>query len=316
MKKLFWILIALIGLALIIYFLKNRTTCTQIESKQLNLEGEAQTLIGYSEIKNDLLYTGISFKEDSTYFNLFGKDTGLISDEFYFGNYLSDSALLVFDQEQYPFLYNPTKDQFVSLRSSISFKDLEVTDIKIEKLGTQHGIFLNKGDSLIFWDLEKDETRTLFSLKELPEENESIKSFDLSGNKILLSVRQACSEECDYAIFLVNTEDNSVKRISTLEGVQQSVKYTPMVNFLDGNNYVTSYFADQNHLLEKSIDGNTSHEWCLGNSLEILSIEAVQGKVYLTILDEKIRKSVASKNGLKNLYSGMSIVTVDLSNKD
>lgn len=312
MRKLIWILIALTGVVLIIYFWKNSTKCVQIELRQLSLEGDVQSLIGFSETKNDLLYTGLRFEKDTAYFSIFGERSGLISDAFSFGDFLNDSAMLVFDQSQNPFLYKPSKNQFDSIHGSVNFKGLEMSDVKISTLKEKHGVFVNNGDSLIFWDLEKDSTHTIFSLWDLPDENELIKSFDVYGNRALISVRQTCSEECDYSIFLVDIEDGSVKHITSVNGLDHSGKFAPMVNFLDDNQYVICYSSDGVHLLLKSVDGNREREFCLGNSLEVLSIEAIPEKVYLTIINEQIRKSMASENGLKNLYSGMSVVTVDL----
>lgn len=312
MKKLSWILPpVLIGVVVIFYFIKNEKVCSEIESKRLDLEGESQVLIAYSEIKNDLLYLSLTLTEDTTVFNIFGKENGLIRAGFSYGDYLNDSVMLVLDQDGKPFLYNNRVNKIDSLNSSY-FSDIEVTDIKTGTFKKHEGVFLNKKDTLFFYDVASGRRDNLFSLDKLSEKYESIKSFDLFEDRILVCIKQGCSEEgCDYDYILVSMLDNTFKKIFTLEKIKL-MTYAPMVSFLNESTYLTNYSDDQTYLLKNSIDGRTEHKWCI-DSLEIFNIETVKEQVYLTVLDEQARKNTVSKNGLKKLYSGISIITVDLS---
>lgn len=309
MKKLIWLLPVLVGGILIFYFRYNYETCVNLNSIEINLEGDSQILIGYSEVKNDLLYLSLSFQNDATVLNVLGKESGLVCSGFSYGNYLNDSLLLVFDQEQGPFFLNSKGSEIDSMKSSIDFKGLEIADIKIGKFKGEDGVLVNNGDSLIFYNTSTHMADNLFSLNKLTEKYESIESFDLYGNMVVVILRRECLEGgCNYDYFLVNTEDNSFKSIFNLEEIK-SLSYPPMVRFLSPSTYVTGYSDDQAYIAKNSIDGINKKKWCLGD-LEIFNLETIQGEVYLTVVDEQIRKTAADKNPLKNLYSGVKVVSV------
>ncbi len=311
MKKVIWILLLVLIVAVAtFYFIGHKeSTCVKIESKKLDIDGDAQVLIGYSEIKNDLIYLGLSLNEDSTMFNIFGRKNGLIGKDFFYGNYLNDSIMVVFDKDQRPFIFKSNLHKVDSLHSSINFSGLEIADIKIEKFKGNEGILINKGDSLIFYNVLSNRSDKLFSLNMIPEKYEGIKSFDISADKILVVLKRECLETgCNYDYFLVNTGDNSFRKIFALEEIKPNA-YPPMVSFLDESTYVTSYFDKQAYLVKNSIDGAKGKVRCL-TGLEIFNIETVQGEVYLTVIDDQARKNTTSKNPYKNLYSGIGIISV------
>jgi len=311
MKKIIWSLVLIVVVAVIFYIINRKEGCATVELRKLTLNGDSQLLIGYSETKNDLLYLSMSFGEDTTGFNIFGKASGLLGKGFSYGDYLTDSVMLVFDQDQNPFLYKVATHQVDSLHSSINFKGLEMADIKVRKFRDHAGMFLNRVDSLVFYDVSNDSGVNVFSLSKLSEKYEGIKSFDVSVDKILVVLKRECLEGgCSYDYFLVNAGDNSFKKIFTLEKIK-SITYSPMVSFLNPGSYVTGYSDDQAYVAKNSIDGGNEKKWCLGD-LEVFNIGVVQGEVYVTVIDEQVRKSTASKNPFKNLYSGISIVSFGL----
>lgn len=220
--------------------------------------------------------------------------------------------MLVFDQEQTPFLYKVGLRQLDSLHSTVNFKGLEMADIKIRKFRGRTGVFLNRGDSLTFYDILKDRSVSVFSLSKLSAKYESIKNFDVSENKILVVLKGECQDAgCNYDYFEVDEADASFfKKVFTLERIK-SITYPPTVSFLSPGSYVTGYSDDQAYLAKNSIDGANMKRWCLGN-LKIFNTGVAQGEVYVTIVDEQIRKNTASKNPYKNLYSGISIISVEL----